>query len=344
MDKLAKLENHFTFEEAIGRTAIALVGHPFEYVKVLIQLGYEPIPPWPTKSLFGRPRLALPNVFTYLGYIRRQDGLAGVYRGFSGRLATDLVKGFVLVNCTKWQEEIFGPLPDANKKSKKGRRNSGDEDTEESQFDEPDTLQPFNVRLKYLIQKLSRETLSRSAAIIISHPFHVITIRMCAQFIGKETQYDTLWGAITDIYAHGNQSGLSCFYVGVVPRLIGEISLIWLSSGIVFMITSTFESNNSAITAYISACVNLLVNTVLYPFHLCSTVLAVNGPGAESLKASQLNPTFDSWREAWKYLAQTGQHKRGSSLIWRYHPEITRAALYSKEAQDTIRKGRNLYE
>nr|XP_012137931.1 PREDICTED: mitochondrial carrier homolog 2-like isoform X2 [Megachile rotundata] len=47
------------------------VSHPIEYAKVLIQIGYEPIPPRPTTTLFGQPALALPNIFQYVRHERK---------------------------------------------------------------------------------------------------------------------------------------------------------------------------------------------------------------------------------------------------------------------------------
>lgn len=70
-----------------SRVAIRIALHPFEYAKVLIQvglptcahfhpfhghtddvplqLGYEPIKPRMGKTLFGQPALVYPNVFQY---------------------------------------------------------------------------------------------------------------------------------------------------------------------------------------------------------------------------------------------------------------------------------------
>lgn len=42
--------------------------HPFEYAKVLIQLGYEPIAPRPGRTIFGKDVLVLPNIFKYSKY------------------------------------------------------------------------------------------------------------------------------------------------------------------------------------------------------------------------------------------------------------------------------------
>lgn len=60
--------------------------HPVEYAKVLMQLGHEPVAPVPSKSMFGRPILALPNVFKYIGIIRKRDGFSGMYAGVTPRL------------------------------------------------------------------------------------------------------------------------------------------------------------------------------------------------------------------------------------------------------------------
>ena len=45
------------------RLGAAFAFHPFEYSKVLIQLGHEPLAPRNTKTLLGRPALAYPSVF-----------------------------------------------------------------------------------------------------------------------------------------------------------------------------------------------------------------------------------------------------------------------------------------
>ncbi|XP_076245767.1 mitochondrial carrier homolog 2 isoform X2 [Calliopsis andreniformis] len=62
------------------------ISHPIEYAKVLIQIGYEPIPPRPTTTLFRQPALALPNVFQYVKYIKSVDGFSGCYRGLIPKL------------------------------------------------------------------------------------------------------------------------------------------------------------------------------------------------------------------------------------------------------------------
>lgn len=47
------------------RLGVSAALHPFEYSKVLIQLGYEPIPAVPGTSILGKPIMILPNIFQY---------------------------------------------------------------------------------------------------------------------------------------------------------------------------------------------------------------------------------------------------------------------------------------
>lgn len=42
----------------------------FHIKRFIFQIGYEPLPPRPTKTLLGRPALALPNVFGYSKCVR----------------------------------------------------------------------------------------------------------------------------------------------------------------------------------------------------------------------------------------------------------------------------------
>lgn len=44
--------------------------HPFDYAKTLIRLGYEPIAPYPGRTLYGMQVLKLPNIFQYSKMIR----------------------------------------------------------------------------------------------------------------------------------------------------------------------------------------------------------------------------------------------------------------------------------
>jgi carrier protein len=305
--KVNKFENHFTAENCLGRIAIALAAHPFDYCKILIQLGFEPLPAYPSKTIFGRQRLALPGVFKYLGHIRRTDGFFGIYRGISYKLTTTLINGFVYVNVNEWQKQLY---PSEVPVVSQTNQNGFEMDVE---------------KLQKLLLYLGRETVSRFIALSISYPFHVMTVRICAQFIGREQHYDSVRSAVVDIYQTGGFSG---FYAGFVPRFLGDCLVLWLGSSIIFVVNSWIDGE-SAVKSYVSASINFIVASLMYPFQLVSTVMACNGSNARSLAASAYTgPEFSNWIDCWKNLSELGQLKRGSSLLWRYQTNLTNAPLY----------------
>lgn len=50
-------------------------------------------------------------------------------------------------------------------------------------------INDVHCRKEAFIKSVKRDLANRVATIIVSHPFHVITIRMMAQFVGREARY-----------------------------------------------------------------------------------------------------------------------------------------------------------
>jgi hypothetical protein len=48
---------------------------------------------------------------------------------------------------------------------------------------------PIFFRRKIFVRSLSQSIVCRTAAIVVSQPFNVITVRMMAQFVGGENKY-----------------------------------------------------------------------------------------------------------------------------------------------------------
>lgn len=69
--------------------------------------------------------------------------------------------------------------------------------------------------------------------ILASHPFHVISVRMMAQFIGHEKYYNSILGAIAEIYQN---DGIQGFFAGILPKIIGDITCLILASSTVFIV------------------------------------------------------------------------------------------------------------
>lgn len=270
--------------------------HPIEYAKVLIQIGHEPIPPSPTKTLFGKSALALPNVFQYVSYIKSVDGFAGCYRGLTPKLCANAISGFV---CTRVSDAL-NPTPEDDK------TDLDDEITEEER------------RWKY-IRRLTRDIAARTASIVTSQPFNVIAIRMMGQFVGGETKYCGVFASIGAIY---RENGFLGFFCGLVPRILGDVASLALSTTLAFVI-NRYLIDDRDVRTYVSASMNFVASAVTYPFQLVSTCMAVSGSGLLAGKPPHM-PVYTSWTDCWSHLSRTNQIKRGSSLIWRYYtgPQI----------------------
>lgn len=76
-----EIDNFFRYGRRIG---LSVILHPFQYARMLIMLGYEPIAAIRGKSmLFEENVLKLPNVFQYVFHIGKVDGILGCYRGLA---------------------------------------------------------------------------------------------------------------------------------------------------------------------------------------------------------------------------------------------------------------------
>jgi len=55
--------NDIGVQLASGLTELPV--YPLNFVKVLMQLSYEPLPPFASKTIFGKEKLFYPNSFAY---------------------------------------------------------------------------------------------------------------------------------------------------------------------------------------------------------------------------------------------------------------------------------------
>ena len=203
--------NKFTYEEAVGRAAIALLSHPFDYAKILIQLGYEPLPPYATKTIFGTPKLALPNVFTYLGYIRRVDGQFGLFRGVKYKIASSLIYNFVYINTSDIASRCIGIASEEEAGEAENEEETSQENREVQRKRKKNHKTFSKENLEKTIESLMRETFCKFLSLAASYPLHVMVIRSCAQFVGRETIYDNFGSGIRDIL---DNSGIRGLYAG----------------------------------------------------------------------------------------------------------------------------------
>lgn len=270
-----------------------LVIHPITYMTTLVRIGYEPLPPTLTKSIFGRTQLTLPGFFTYMRYIGHADGFFGIFRGLKFHFSYVLVSRFVSVNMDRHQKQNYF-----------------------QEIIDPDAK---HLSLRHLSLSITCDLLTKWASLTVAYPLHLMMVRSMSQFIGRETYYDSLLGAITDIYQTG---GIAGFYAGYFPFLCGESLAIILESVLLYFLLNKFrEYDHSLKNSFIKTTVNFVVRTITYPFVIVSTVMSCNGHNSRSLAASAYTaPEYRNWTECMKTLWQQGEIKRGSSIMWRNQP------------------------
>lgn len=272
------------------RICISTVSHPFEYAKFLIQIGHEPMPSYPTKSIFGKPTRALPNIFKYVNYIKNTDGLLGCYRGFTPKITGQIISTLAAESVTKNFKIIDG-------------------------FDPREDEVSDEERWLHFRQTLTKDLAGRTVTIVVSQPFYVISSRMMAQFVGGEELYSGFFASIKEIYRN---EGILGFFTGLLPRWIGEISALLLSSFVIYGVNNYLIQDNE-LKSFTSATIQYLSHALTYPFTVVSACIVVNNCGLAAGKPPQM-PIYDNWTHCWRHLHQTGHLTRGSSTLLRYCP------------------------
>ncbi|KAL1518298.1 hypothetical protein ABEB36_001940 [Hypothenemus hampei] len=263
--------------------------HPFDYAKVLIQLGYEPIAPRPATTFFGKPALKLPNIFEYVKHIKSVDGFTGLYRGLGPKICGNLLSAIVAQKCTDFLKA----------------------DDENSEYDEEDSEEQRQQKWLFLMKC---DMITHTAAIVVSHPFYVITIRTMGQFVGKETKYTGIFGSIKEIY---HQNGMFGFFSGLIPRLLGDLCSLLLAGSLTYAF-NRYLVEDKELKVYISATMNFISTAVMYPFQVVSTCMTVTNSGL-AIGSPPHMPHYPSWVDCWIALNKTNQLKRGSSFLMRYY-------------------------
>lgn len=282
------------------RLGVTTALHPLEYAKVLMQIGFEPIAAVPGRTLFGRPTMVLPNVFQYAAYIKHVDGFYGCFRGLSAKVIGNLVSAHF---SEKIADDLGLEVAKDSDSRRKGKEERGTVDPEE---DDQQLDEQFKKQLK-------RNLVVHTAGVVISQPFHVISVRMMAQFVGREKIYSGVWGSIREIWS---QEGIFGFFTGFVPRLMCDLGCLIIASSATYL-ASKYLIREKEGRIYFSSISQFVVSSMFYPYHVVSTCMIVNGSRLKAGNLPNMEPYHD-WRDCYAKLKAAGQHKRGSSLFFRY--------------------------
>ncbi|XP_053085510.1 mitochondrial carrier homolog 2 [Pangasianodon hypophthalmus] len=276
-------------------SGLTILSHPLMYIKVLVQVGHEPLPPTLGRNLFGRQVNQLPGLFAYAKHIIKIDGKSGLFKGLTPRLCAGtigtIVHSKVLQKCQENKLEVM---------------NSGQKTEEGS--------------LQHVVNETTKDMIARSCATIVTHPFHVITLRCMVQFIGRETKYSGVFDSIVTIY---QEEGILGFFAGLIPRLLADVFSLWICNMLAHFINSYAIDDSMSHTSEMKNCsqaaTGFFASMLTYPFVLVSNLMTVNNCGL----AGGLPPyaeTYKTWLDCWRHLRREGNMSRGNSLFFRKVP------------------------
>nr|XP_046253969.1 mitochondrial carrier homolog 1-like isoform X2 [Scatophagus argus] len=276
-------------------TAVLLLGagvtaitHPLLYVKLLIQVGHEPLPPSVGTTMFGRRVLYLPGFFSYAQYIVKVDGKRGLFRGLSPRLVSSAIS--TVVRSKVKQVELLSKRDD------------------------------IQTSLRKVVQETSHEMIIQCLSRLATHPFHVMSVRCMAQFVGREVTYSGMFTSVIKIF---KEEGIAGFYVGLIPHVVGEVLFLWCCNLLAHFINTYAVDDSfsqaSAIRSYTKFVMGIAVSVLTYPFMLVADLMAVNNCGLAAGLPPH-SPVFKSWLHCWNHLNHKGHLFRGSSFFFRRVP------------------------
>ncbi|XP_063145042.1 mitochondrial carrier homolog 2 isoform X2 [Candoia aspera] len=277
---------HMALQVALG-SGFTVLTQPLMYVKMLVQVGYEPLPPTLGRNIFGRQVYQLPGLFAYAKHIMKIDGRAGLFNGLAPRLCSGAIGTVV-------HSKVLQELENSYKES--------------------------GSFLDQVIKETSQEMIACSAATLVTHPFHVITLRCMVQFIGRETKYSGVFSSFVTIY---REEGIFGFFAGLIPRLLGEILSLWLCNMLAYLINTYALENGvstmSEMKSYSQTVTGFFASMLTYPFVLVSNLMAINSCGLAA-GLPPYAPVYTSWLHCWSQLHGEGNLSRGNSLFFRKVP------------------------
>uniref|UniRef100_G3PN89 Mitochondrial carrier homolog 2 n=1 Tax=Gasterosteus aculeatus aculeatus TaxID=481459 RepID=G3PN89_GASAC len=208
-------------------SGLTVLSHPLMYIKVLIQVGHEPLAPTLGRNLFGRQVYQLPGLFAYAKHIMKIDGKAGLFKGIGPRLCAGSIGTIVHSNVLqKCQEHGTLQVLGGQQKAAEGS-------------------------IQHVVNETTKEMIARSCATIVTHPFHVITLRCMVQFIGRETKYSGVFDSVVTVY---KEEGLLGFFAGLIPRLLGDVLSLWICNLLAHVINTYAIDDSMSHTGEIKNC------------------------------------------------------------------------------------------
>ena len=115
----------------------------------------------------------------------------------------------------------------------------------------------------------------------------------------------------------GNQPTFSPgFWSGWLPRAIGDVLLVTLTSGITFAVNK-YLVHDREMAKYTGHVAGFITSSIVYPFTVVSNTIVVVSCSGLAAGYPPHMPVYSGWTDCWRHLSRTNQLKRGSSLFFR---------------------------
>jgi len=294
------------FKASFTKALLASPFYPLRLAQKLISMGYEPVAPKRQYSIIYRQyRYYYPGVIGYFKGIMQRDGWRALYRGVGNAIIDEVltvtvhsaVKHQVKWGVSKLPFSVVG-----------------------SGQDVPDTEENIETARALLVQAarmLVVSIITQTTTELVVRPLHVILYRSMAQHVGKENLFSTVWGAAREIY---REEGISGLYSGIVPVILGHICSCFLYTALWFgfeivAVNIPYSWGKTVIRGLIEVPIlAYFPRSYSYPFHLMSTLMAVNNCRLKAGLPPQM-PVFNGWVDCYHHLRATGQLYRGSMVL-----------------------------
>uniref|UniRef100_A0A669QMU6 Mitochondrial carrier 1 n=1 Tax=Phasianus colchicus TaxID=9054 RepID=A0A669QMU6_PHACC len=264
---------------------LAAASHPLLYVKLLVQVGHEPLPPTVGRNVLGRKVLYLPGFFTYARHIVKVDGKRGLFRGLTPRLISS-----TLSTITRGSVKKAFPLEDMEHVSNKD---------------------DVKTSLRKVVKETSHEMMMQCVSRVVSHPLHVISMRCMVQFVGRESLgTEKHKGLVPHIL--GDVIFLWC--CNLLAHFINTYAVDDNVSGT----AQQRFSQASVIRSYTKFVMGIAMSMLTYPFLLVGDLMAVNNCGLRA-GLPPYAPAFTSWIHCWRYLSSQVREQGTRSALGSLH-------------------------
>uniref|UniRef100_A0AAQ5YQI2 Mitochondrial carrier homolog 2 n=1 Tax=Amphiprion ocellaris TaxID=80972 RepID=A0AAQ5YQI2_AMPOC len=264
-------------------SGLTVLSHPLMYIKVLIQVGHEPLSPTLGRNLFGRQVYQLPGLFAYAKHIIKIDGKVGLFKGLGPRLCAGTIGTVV-------HSKVVQVLGDKSSVA---------------------------VDCFLSFPQTTKEMIARSCATIVTHPFHAVKI---VENVKISSVVSGVFDSIVMVY---REEGILGFFAGLIPRLLGDVLSLWICNLLAHLINTYAIDDSMSHTGEIKNCsqavTGFFASMLTYPFVLVSNLMAVNNCGL----VGGLPPyasVYPTWVDCWRHLSREGNMSRGNSLFFRKLP------------------------